>query len=95
MNVMQQAARKASRRLVRDFGEVENLQVSRKGPSDFVTAADVRTDEMLRDLLLQARPDFGFLTEENKPSVFVGTPHLEKIFGPVLGIMSKKEWDLF
>ena len=69
MNVMQQAARKASRRLVRDFGEVENLQVSRKGPSDFVTAADVRTDEMLRDLLLQARPDFGFLTEENKEMV--------------------------
>ncbi|SVB80990.1 uncharacterized protein METZ01_LOCUS233844 [marine metagenome] len=69
MNVMQQAARKASRRLVRDFGEVENLQVSRKGPSDFVTAADVRTDEMLRDLLLQARPDFGFLTEESKEIV--------------------------
>jgi len=69
MNVMQQAARKASRRLVRDFGEVENLQVSRKGPSDFVTAADVRTDEMLRDLLLQARPDFSFLTKENKEMV--------------------------
>ena len=49
MNVMQLAARKASRRLVRDFGEVENLQVSRKGPGDFVTAADVRTDGMLRD----------------------------------------------
>ena len=69
MNVMQQTARKASRRLVRDFGEVENLQVSRKGPSDFVTAADARTDKMLRDLLLQARPDFEFLTEENKEMV--------------------------
>ena len=64
MNVMQQAARKVSRRLVRDFGEVENLQVSRKGPGDFVTAADVRTDEKLRDALQQARPSFGFLTEE-------------------------------
>ncbi|MDA1101186.1 MAG: inositol monophosphatase family protein [Proteobacteria bacterium] len=69
MNVMQLAARKASRRLVRDFGEVENLQVSRKGPGDFVTAADVRTDEKLRDALQQARPSFGFLTEEGKDVV--------------------------
>lgn len=69
MNVMQQAARKASRRLVRDFGEVENLQVSRKGPGDFVTAADVRTDGMLRDLLGQARPNFGFMTEEGEDVV--------------------------
>ena len=65
-SVMIAAARAAGRSLARDFGEVENLQVSRKGPSDFVAAADVRTDEMLRDLLLQARPDFGFLTEETR-----------------------------
>jgi myo-inositol-1(or 4)-monophosphatase len=66
---MQLAARKASRRLVRDFGEVENLQVSRKGPGDFVTAADLRTDQMLRDELLRARPNFGFLTEEGEDVV--------------------------
>jgi len=69
MNVMQQAARKASRRLVRDFGEIENLQVSRKGPGDFVTAADVRTDEKLRESLQQARPAIGFLTEEGEDVV--------------------------
>ena len=69
MNVMHQAARKASRRLVRDFGEVENLQVSRKGPGDFVTAADIRTDEKLREALQQARPKFGFLTEEGEDIV--------------------------
>ena len=69
MNVMQQAVRKASRRLVRDFGEVENLQVSRKGPGDFVTAADVRTDQKLRESLEQSRPTFGFLTEEGEDIV--------------------------
>ncbi len=69
MNVMQQAARKASRRLVRDFGEVENLQVSRKGPGDFVTTADVRTDNMLREALHLARPSFGFLSEEGDDEV--------------------------
>ncbi|MDE0944913.1 MAG: inositol monophosphatase family protein, partial [Alphaproteobacteria bacterium] len=69
MNIMQQAVRKASRRLVRDFGEVENLQVSRKGPGDFVTTADIRTDEKLREALLQARPHIGFLTEEGEDVV--------------------------
>ncbi|MBT7633155.1 MAG: inositol monophosphatase [Rhodospirillaceae bacterium] len=69
MNVMQLAVRKASRRLVRDFGEVENLQVSRKGPGDFVTAADVRTDQKLRESLAQSRPTFGFLTEEGEDIV--------------------------
>lgn len=69
MNVMQQAARRAARDLVRDFGEVENLQVSRKGPGDFVTIADKRTDEQLREHLHKARPDFGFLTEEGPSQV--------------------------
>ncbi|MDP6341925.1 MAG: inositol monophosphatase family protein [Alphaproteobacteria bacterium] len=64
VNVMQSAARKVARGLVRDFGEIENLQVSRKGPGDFVTNADTRVDRKLRELLSQARPKFGFLTEE-------------------------------
>ena len=65
INVMQQAARKVSGRLLRDFGEVENLQTSRKGPANFVTVADQRTDRMLMEILSKARPDFGFLTEEH------------------------------
>jgi myo-inositol-1(or 4)-monophosphatase len=58
------AARKASRSLKRDFGEVENLQVSLKGPANFVTAADRRAEEILRTELLKARPGYGFLGEE-------------------------------
>ena len=64
ITVMIKAARKASGKLKRDYGEVDQLQVSSKGPADFVTAADIRTEEMLRDQLSYARPDFGFLMEE-------------------------------
>lgn len=64
INVMVSAVMKASRGLRRDFGEVEQLQVSRKGPADFVSMADKRTEKMLFDELHHARPDFGFLMEE-------------------------------
>lgn len=64
MNVMIKAAEKAARSLVRDFGEVEQLQVSRKGPGDFVSAADLRAEETIFRELSRARPDFGFLMEE-------------------------------
>jgi myo-inositol-1(or 4)-monophosphatase len=64
MNVMTAAARKASRSMRRDFGEVEALQVSRKGPSDFVTAADQRVENVLYAELSRARPSYGFLMEE-------------------------------
>ena len=64
LNVMTAAARKAGRSLKRDFGEVENLQVSMKGPANFVTAADRRTEEILRAELTKARPGYGFLGEE-------------------------------
>ena len=64
LNVMTAAARKAGRSLKRDFGEVENLQVSLKGPANFVSAADHRAEEILRDELLKARPGYGFLGEE-------------------------------
>ena len=63
--VMTAAAQKAARGLKRDFGEVEQLQVSRKGPSDFVSAADVRAEKVLRLELTKARPKFGFLMEES------------------------------
>src|SRR5829696_9268054 len=61
---MMQAARKAARTLKRDFGEVEHLQVSLKGPANFVTAADRRAEEILHDELMKARPGYGFLGEE-------------------------------
>ena len=61
---MEKAARKAGGRLRRDFGEVEHLQVSRKGPSDFVSKADQRAERTLWDELRQARPDWGFVLEE-------------------------------
>ncbi len=64
LNVMTKAARTAAVRLKRDYGEVEQLQVSRKGPADFVTAADERTEKILRNELERARPDYGFLMEE-------------------------------
>jgi myo-inositol-1(or 4)-monophosphatase len=64
LNVMVAAARKAGRPLVRDFGELENLQISMKGPADFVTSADKRTEKILIEELARARPGYGFLGEE-------------------------------
>jgi myo-inositol-1(or 4)-monophosphatase len=64
MNVMLAAARKAGRSLARDFGEVEQLQVSLKGPANFVTAADHRAEEILHGELTRARPGYGLLMEE-------------------------------
>jgi myo-inositol-1(or 4)-monophosphatase len=65
LNVMLKAATKAARGLKRDFGEVENLQVSKKGPADFVTAADRRAEETIRAELEHARPGYSFLMEES------------------------------
>jgi myo-inositol-1(or 4)-monophosphatase len=64
LNVMIKAARKAARSLKRDFGEVEHLQVSVKGPGNFVSAADRRAEQILHDELAQARPGYGFIGEE-------------------------------
>ena len=64
LNVMTTAARKAGRRLIRDFGEVENLQISVKGPGDFVSVADQRTESILVGELQKARPGYPILTEE-------------------------------
>lgn len=65
LNVVVAACQKAGRRLLRDFGEVEQLQVSVKGPSDFVSQADLRAEESLRVDLGKARPGFAFLMEES------------------------------
>ena len=65
LNVMCQAAQKAGRKLNRDFGEVENLQVSKKGPADFVSNADRMAEKILFEALGKARPKYGFLMEES------------------------------
>ena len=64
INVMVKAARRAGRSLSRDLGEIENLQVSLKGPANFVSAADKRAEEMLYSDLAKARPGYGFIGEE-------------------------------
>jgi myo-inositol-1(or 4)-monophosphatase len=79
IRVIEKAARKAGQRLRRDFGEIEHLQVSRKGPADFVSKADQAAERTIWDELRQARPDWGFLFEEagtvegdpNKPRFIV------------------------
>ena len=68
LNVMIKAARKAGRNLIKDFGEVENLQVSAKGPGDFVSRADRRAEEIVREELTEARPNYGWLGEESEPA---------------------------
>ncbi|QPQ55500.1 inositol monophosphatase [Allosphingosinicella flava] len=72
ITVMQRAARKAAPRLRRDFGEVELLQVSRKGPADFVSMADKRAEQTIVEELRHARPDWGLLLEEG--GVIEGDP---------------------
>jgi myo-inositol-1(or 4)-monophosphatase len=64
INIMMRAAEKAAKSLLRDFGEVEQLQVSKKGPGDFVSAADHRAEEIIHAELSRARPEYGFLMEE-------------------------------
>ncbi len=68
LTVMANAAQKAAKRLLRDFNEVEQLQVSVKGPSDFVSQADLRAEQTLREELNKARPGYAFLMEESGAS---------------------------
>jgi len=83
LNVMVQAVTKAGRALARDFGEVENLQVSRKGPADFVSAADRRAEDILHAELEKSRPGYGFLMEES--GVAEGDPQQRWIIDPLDG----------
>jgi myo-inositol-1(or 4)-monophosphatase len=75
LNVMVKAAFRAGRSLKRDLGEVENLQVSVKGPRNFVTAADHRAEAILHEELAKARPDYGFLGEEGGARVGADRTH--------------------
>ena len=65
LNIMIKASEKASKVLVRDFGEIEKLQVKKKGPTDFVTNADIKVEKIIIEELNKARPNYSFITEEN------------------------------
>ena len=65
MNVMVKACRKAGKVLIRDFGEIEKLQVSVKGPGDFVTTSDKKVEKILIEELIKARPNYSVLSEES------------------------------
>ena len=65
LNLMIKACEKASKILIRDFGEIEKLQVSKKGPSDFVTNSDLQTEKIIIDELTKGRPEYSVISEEN------------------------------
>jgi myo-inositol-1(or 4)-monophosphatase len=65
LNVMIKASEKASKVLIRDFGEIEKLQVSKKGPSDFVTNSDIKAEKIIIEELKKARPHYSIISEEN------------------------------
>ena len=65
LNLMIKACEKASKILIRDFGEIEKLQVSKKGPSDFVTNSDLKAEKIIIEELSKGRPDYSIISEEN------------------------------
>ena len=84
LEIMIRAATKAARLLARDFGEVEQLQVSIKGPGDFVSAADRTAEQVIKEELKRGRPDYGFIMEES--GVEAGrSPHNRWIVDPLDG----------
>ncbi len=87
INLIIRACMKASRSLIRDFGEIENLQVSSKGPGDFVTSADKRTEKILIEELQKAHPEYGIITEES--GIINGTNNKNRwIIDPIDGTMN-------
>ena len=87
INLIIRACMKASRSLIRDFGEIENLQVSSKGPGDFVSSADKRTEKIIIDELRKAHPEYGIITEESKPINKLNTKN-RWIIDPIDGTMN-------
>ena len=87
INLITKACMKASRSLIRDFGEIENLQVSAKGPGDFVSSADKRTEKIIIEELHRAHPEYGIISEE---SGLINTSNTEKrwIIDPIDGTMN-------
>ena len=87
INLIIKVCMKASRSLIRDFGEIENLQVSTKGPGDFVTSADKRTEKILIEEIQKAHPEHGIITEETG---IINKSNIEKkwIIDPIDGTMN-------
>lgn len=85
LNIMLKAARKAGRSLVKDFREVENLQVAMKGAGDFVSKADIAAEEILKQELLGARPNYGWLGEETEDEIAGADPTRRWIADPLDG----------
>ncbi len=85
LNVMVKAVRKAGRSLVKDFREVENLQVGAKGPGDFVSKADIASEAILKEELMGARPNYGWLAEEGGAEIPGADPTRRWIVDPLDG----------
>ncbi len=85
LNVMMKAARAAGKSLVKDFREVENLQVSTKGAGDFVSRADIAAQAIIKEELQEARPNYGWLAEEEKDEIMGVDPTRRWIVDPLDG----------
>ena len=85
LNIMMKAARAAGKSLVKDFREVENLQVSMKGAGDFVSRADIAAEAILKEELMGARPNYGWLAEEEKDEIEGADPTRRWIVDPLDG----------
>ena len=92
INLITRACMKASRSLIRDFGEIENLQVLAKGPGDFVTSADKRTEKILIDELQKAHPEYGIVTEEIG---IINKSNIKKLSRVVSRTNALRYWKLF
>jgi len=85
LNIMMKAARAAGKSLAKDFREVENLQVSMKGAGDFVSRADIVAEKIIKDELMDARPNYGWLAEEEKGEIEGADPTRRWIVDPLDG----------
>ena len=90
LNIMLKTARKAGRSLSKDFREVENLQVSRKGAGDFVSRADIAAENIIRDELMEARPTYGGSVKKvtkRKERTLLAVGSLIRLMGPLIFYM--------
>lgn len=85
LTIMLKAARKAGKALSKDFREVENLQVSMKGPGDFVSRADTNAQKIIKEMLMEARPTYGWMAEEGKDEIEGVDPTRRWIVDPLDG----------